>query len=85
MVRGWRSPHPLPTCKPAGVGEEVNNLAGGAWRGVEEKNWFLFSFFIQEVCFQSIVIPGVVGPAWTSFWLRLNEGRHLDERESFVF
>ena len=31
-----RSPHPLPSSKPAGSREEVNNLAGGAWRGLEE-------------------------------------------------
>ena len=30
-----------------------------------------FSLFIfkQEVCFQSLVSPGLVGDAWTSFWL----------------
>ena len=33
---GRRSPHPLPSSKPAGSREEVNNLAGGAWRGLEE-------------------------------------------------
>ena len=42
---------PPTLCQPAsqqGGGEEVNNLAGGAWRGLEEcwglweKFWFLF-------------------------------------------
>ena len=75
-IEGYEDGGPPTLCQPAsqqGGGEEVNNLAGGAWRGLEEC-WgfsFLFSlfFFIQEVCFQSLGSPGVVGPAWTSFWL----------------
>ena len=34
--------------------------------------------FIQEVCFHSLGSSGVVGPAWTSFWLtEWNERRQI--------
>ena len=89
---------PPTLCQPAsqqGGGEEVNNLAGGAWRGLEEcwglweNFWFKifgFSFhFHTRSLFSINCEPGIGGSACTSFWPRLNERRHLDESESFVF
>ena len=56
----------LPTCKPAGGGrEEVNNLAGGAWRGLEECWGFGVNFyqktFMKMIKFQSLVCCGLAG------------------------
>ena len=51
VIKGYEDGGPPTLCQPAsqqGGGEEVNNLAGGAWRGLEEcwglweKFWFLF-------------------------------------------
>ena len=86
-IKQYEDGGPPTLCQPAiqqGGGEEVNSLAGGAWRGLEE-SWglwenFYFSLFtfIQEVCFHSLGSSGVVGPAWTSFWLtEWNERRQI--------
>ena len=40
---------------------------------------------IQEVYFQSLVSCGLAGLPRYQFSAELNERRHLDERESFVF
>ena len=64
---GRWSPHPLPSSRPAGSREEVNNLAGGAWRGLEEcwGIWKIFrvtfkseseSFIIKIVCLVYILL-----------------------------
>ena len=84
-IKGYEDGGPPTLCQPASQqegGEEVNNLAGGAWRGLEEcwGIWgkFLVShfIFIQDVYFHSLGSSGVVGPAWTSFWLtQWNERR----------
>ena len=86
-IEGYEDGGPPTLCQPAsqlGGEEEVNNLAGGAWRGLEEC-WGLWEkflvalfIFIQEVCFHSLGSSGVVGPAWTSFWLtEWNERRQI--------
>ena len=53
---------------------------GGGWRraGVYGKIFISLFIFIQEVCFHSLGSSGVVGPAWTSFWLtEWNERRQI--------
>ena len=85
MERGWRSPHPLPTCKPAGGrrgGEYPGRWSLEGVGGVMGSmgNFLIYLFiFKQEICFQSLGSSGVVGPAWTSLWLtQLNERRQLE-------
>ena len=59
-IKGYEDGGPPTLCQPAsqqGGGEEVNNLAGGAWRGLEEcwglweNFWFLFSFSYKKSVF----------------------------------
>ena len=59
---------PPPFCLPAsqqGGREEVNNLAGGAWRGLEECWGFGVNFyqktFMKMINFQSLVCCGLAG------------------------
>ena len=48
-------------------------------------NFLSLFTLIQEVCFQSLVSCGLAGLPRYQFSAELNERRHLDERESFVF
>ena len=68
-VQEWRSPHPLPTCKPAGGRRGGENLAGGAWRGLEEcwgrwENFWVSLFqFHSSSLFLFTCEPGIGGLA----------------------
>ena len=75
-IEGYEDGGPPTLCQPAsqqGGGEEVNNLAGGAWRGLEE-SWglwenFYFSFYFHPRSLFSITCePGIGGSSCTSFW-----------------
>ena len=64
-----RSPHPLPSSKPAGSREEVNNLAGGAWRGLEEC-WGFWGKFLGCFLSRSLILNfscAVVWPALPTY------------------
>ena len=59
-IEGYEDGGPPTLCQPAsqqGGGEEVNNLAGGAWRGLEEcwgsgeNFWFLFLLTYKKSVF----------------------------------
>ena len=59
-IEGYEDGGPPTLCQPAsqqGGGEEVNNLAGGAWRGLEEcwglweNFWLLFLFSYKKSVF----------------------------------
>ena len=72
-------------------GEEVNNLAGGAWRGLEE-SWglwenFYFSFYFHPRSLFSFTWE--LGSGWACLDQFLADpsgtrGDKLDESESFV-
>ena len=77
---------PPTLCQPAsqqGGREEVNSLAGGAWRGLEECRGFGVNFyqkgkvFIQIINFQSLVRFGLAGLPSYQFSAELNERRRL--------
>ena len=90
MVRGWRSPHPLPTCKPAGGrrgGEQPGRRSlegvGGVMGAVGKLLVSLFSFSTKKSVFDHLGARD-----WRAclyhFLAELNERRSLDERESFI-
>ena len=93
MVRGWRSPPPPTLCQPAsqqGGGEEVNNLAGGAWRGLEEC-WDFGSifgkreFFIWRDQLSNTCVLWIGRLAEKPVFSRVEwEERYSNERESFI-
>ena len=75
---------PPPLCQTAsqqGGGEEVNNLAGGAWRGLEECRGFGVNFylktFIQDYQFSSLVCRGLAGLPMYQLSAELNGRRRL--------
>ena len=66
MGQEWRSPHLFAYLQASRGGrEEVNNLAGGAWRGLEECWGFGVNFyqktFMKMINFQSLVCCGLAG------------------------
>ena len=91
MIKGYEDGPPT-LCQPAsqqGGGEEVNNLLGGAWRGLEEC-WGLWQNFWVSLLFsyKKSVFNHLRGRDWRAclyqFLAELNERRYLDESESFV-
>ena len=67
MIKEYKDGGPPTLCQPAsqqGGREEVNNLAGGAWRGLEVC-WGFGSNFCE--CFQAKSLEEVLGGDWGQF------------------
>ena len=94
-IKGYKDGGPPTLCQPAsqqGGGEEVKTWQeepGGGWRsaGVFGENfWFLILFLSKMSYFHSLGGSGVVGLAWTSFWLtQWNERRQIGWKWKFYY
>ena len=92
-IKGYKDGGPPTLCKPAsqqGGREEVNSLAGGAWRGLEECWGFWVNFCKGELLFEivkflSLVRCGLAGSPMNQFSAELNGRREFQmKRESFI-
>ena len=90
MVRGWRSPHPLPTCKPAGGrrgGEQpgrrsLEGVGGVLGFGV---NFWKVRVFIWKDQISNTCVLWIGRLAEKPVFSRVEwEERYSNERESFI-
>ena len=88
-IEGYEDGGPPTLCQPAsqqGDGEEVNNLAGGAWRGLEEC-WgfgliFVHLLSIKESVFNRLWARGWSGLPMFQLLAEMNGKRWFGESES---